>query len=70
MKMLQYERIDVSEGTDINKSNNSKECMICHYWYFKDIGFKYEPYVGNGCHDILMMAYESKNHFSAKCKRC
>ena len=70
MKMLQYERIDVSEGTDINKSNNSKECMICHYWYFKDIGFKYEPYVWNGCHDILMMTYELKNHFSVKCKRC
>ena len=39
--MLQYETIDVSEGIDINKSNNSKECMICHYWYFKDIGYKF-----------------------------
>ena len=29
--MLQYERIDVSEGIDINKSNKLKECMICHY---------------------------------------
>ena len=37
--MLQYERIDVSEGIDINKSNKSKECILCHYWYFKDIGF-------------------------------
>ena len=34
--MLQYERINVSERIDINKSNKSKECMICHYWYFKD----------------------------------
>ena len=32
--MLQYERIDISEGIKINKSNKSKECMICHYWYF------------------------------------
>ena len=29
--MLQYERIDVSEGIDINKSNKLKECIICHY---------------------------------------
>ena len=37
--MIQYERIDVSEGIDINKSTESKECMICHYWYFLDIGY-------------------------------
>ena len=36
--MLQYERIDVPEGIDIDKSNKSKECMICQYCYFKDIG--------------------------------
>ena len=35
-------RIDISEGIDINKTSVSKECDICHYWYFKDIGFKYE----------------------------
>ena len=35
--------------------------MICHYWYFKDIGYKYEPYVCNGCHDLSVMAYELKN---------
>ena len=40
--MLQYERIDVSKGIDLNKSNKSKESMICYYWYFKDIGYKYE----------------------------
>ena len=32
----------------------SKECDICHYWYFKDIGFKYEKYFGNGCRDLMM----------------
>ena len=40
--MLQYDRIDISEGIDVNKRNASKECDICYYWYFKDIGFKYE----------------------------
>ena len=29
--------------------------MICHYWYFKDIGFKYQPYVCNECHDFSMI---------------
>ena len=58
IKMLHYRWIDVSEGNDINKSNKSKECMICHYWYFKDIGYKFEPYVCNKCHDISMMVYD------------
>ena len=56
--MLQYERIEVSEGTDLNKSDKSKECMICHYWYFKDIDYKYEPYVCNQCHDLSTMVYD------------
>ena len=43
--MLEYERIDISEGIDVNKTSSSKECGICHFWYFKDIGFKYDPYV-------------------------
>ena len=50
--MLQYDRIDVSEGIDINKTSASKECDIFHYWYFKDIGFKYESYLCNGCHGL------------------
>ena len=54
--MLEYERIDISEGIDVNKTNLSKECDICHYWYFKDIGFKYEPYLYNGCHDLIQKA--------------
>ena len=32
--MLYYNKINVSEGIDINKPNKSKEFMICHYWYF------------------------------------
>ena len=56
--MLQYERIDSSEGIDLDKSNKSKKCMICHYCHFKDIGYKYEPYVGHGCHDLSMVVYD------------
>ena len=35
--------------------------MICHYWYFKDIGYKYEPHVSNKCHDLLMVVYDLKS---------
>ena len=41
-KMLEYNKIGVSEGIDVNKTNLSKECDIFQYWYFKDIGFKYK----------------------------
>ena len=58
--MIQYKRIDVSEGIDLNKSDKSKECMVCHYWYFKDIGYKYERYVFNEYHDLLMVVYDLK----------
>ena len=51
--MLEYERIDVSEGIDFNKSDKSKECDICHYWYFLDKNCNYEPYLCNGCHDLM-----------------
>ena len=29
--MIEYERIDISEGIDVDKTNLSKECDICHY---------------------------------------
>ena len=59
--MLQYEKIHVSEVIDINKTIALKECMLCHYWYCIDVGFKFEPHVCNKCHDLLMNAYELKN---------
>ena len=54
--MLEYNTIDISEGIDVNKTNGSKEYDIYHYWYFKDIGFKYETYLCNGCHDLMQKA--------------
>ena len=59
--MLEYEKISTSERTDTNKAIPSKECMLCHHWYFEDVGFKFEPHVCNKCHDVLMTAYELKN---------
>ena len=52
--MLECGRIDIPEGIDVNRSNdNSKECDICHYWYFLNQNFSYQPHVCNGCHDLM-----------------
>ena len=55
-KMIQFEITDFSKGIDINRSNKLKESLICDNWYFKDISYKFEPYVCNKCDDISMMA--------------
>ena len=36
----------------------SASCLLCHYFYFKDVGFKFEPHLCNKYHDVLMTAYE------------
>ena len=59
--MLEYERTDISEGIDLNKLDKSKECDICHYWYFLDKNFNYEPCLCNGCHDLLQKARSFNN---------
>ena len=59
--MQEYDRIDISEGIYVNKTSASKERDICHYWYFKDIGFKYEQYLCNDCHDLMQKAMSFNN---------
>ena len=48
--MLEYGRIDVSEGINTNKTTNSCECIICHYLYFLRLNFRFQPKVYEGCH--------------------
>ena len=52
--MLYYPRIDGSVGNNINKTNESKECNICHYWYFLGKWFKFQADVGDGCRDVCI----------------
>ena len=59
--MLEYDRIDISEKIDANKTSLSKECDICHYWYFKDICFKYEPYLCNCYNNLILKAMSFNN---------
>ena len=50
--MIEYERIDISDGIDISKTNRSKECMLCHYYYFLDKNFSYGPYLCDDCYNL------------------
>ena len=59
--MLEYDRIDISEGIDVNKTILLKDWDIFHYWYFQNIGFRYDPYICNGCHDLMQKAISFNN---------
>ena len=54
--MIYYDRIDVSEGIDVNKTSALKDCEVYHYWYFLNYSFKFQLKVFNRCHDLLMMS--------------
>ena len=53
--MLDYNRIYVSEGIDVNKTSASKECDVCYYWYFLNYSFKFQANVCNRFHDLLCL---------------
>ena len=59
--MLHTNRIDVSEGIDINKTSASKESDICHYLYFLNKGFMFQPYACKRCHYLFMMSMNLRN---------
>ena len=52
--MLYYDRTDISEGIDLGKSNNSKECLICCYWFFNH-RFKFRNSVCYGYQNLTML---------------
>ena len=59
--MLAYERIDISDEIDVNKSDESKECTLCHYWYFLGKSFIYWPYFYDGCYNMTQKSNKLKN---------
>ena len=59
--MLEYDEINISEGIDVSKTNESKECMLCHYWFFLNKNFIYGPYLCDGCYNILQKSINFKN---------
>ena len=54
--MLQYNGIDMSEGIDVNKTNDLRGCIICHYWYFLEINSKFQQNACDSCHDLMQKA--------------
>ena len=59
--MVYYNKTKASEGIDLNKSNRSKECINCYYWYDLDNNYTYQPEECDACHDTSMIAYELEN---------
>ena len=53
---MHYDRIEVSERIDLNKTRESKECDIFHYWYVLYKGFKFQSYFCNSPHNLLMVS--------------
>ena len=56
--MLEYDRIDLSEGIDINIS---RECSLCKFYYFLDKNVNYGPYLCNGCYDMSLKVISMQN---------
>ena len=66
--MLEYDRIDLSEGIDINKCKYiSKKCSLCKFYYFLDKSFNYGPYLCDGCYDMSLKAKSMKNFAIVYC---
>ena len=55
--MLEYDRIGLSEGIDVNKcEDTSKKGNLCQYYYFVFKNFNYQRYLCDGCHDMSVKA--------------
>ena len=60
--MLEYDKINISGGIDINKCKETfKECSLCKFYYFLDKNFKYGPYLCGGCYNMSMKAVSTQN---------
>ena len=61
MKMLKYDKIDITENIDLNKTNKWKECMFCHYWYYWNKYFTYGLFTCDGCYNIVQESIDFKD---------
>ena len=59
--MLEYDKIDITEGINLDKTNKSRECMFCHYWYYLNKNFSYGPFTCDGCYDIVQRSTDFKD---------
>ena len=70
INMLYYDRIHVSEGTDILKQVHQKSMILVITSIFLNIEFKFQPYVRNRFHNLLMMSINLSNNAILKIKKC
>ena len=61
---------DISEGIDVDKTNKSKACKLCHYWYFLNKNFIYGPYLCDGCYNVMQKSTDFKNIAIVHVKKC
>ena len=60
--MFKYDKIDITEGIDLGKTNKSRECMFCHYWYYLNYkNFSYGPFTCDDCYNIVQRSTDFKN---------
>ena len=51
--MLGYGRIGASKGINVNKTNESHTFIICNYYYFLKVNFRFQPKARQRCHDLI-----------------
>ena len=51
-----YISIELTFLKELICASASKKCDICHYWYFFNFSFMFQPNVCNRYHDLLMMS--------------
>ena len=60
--MLEYDRIDISEGIDVKEcTETSRKCTLCKFYYFLNKNSNYQTYLCDGCHDISIKATSMQN---------
>ena len=67
--MLKYDKIDITEDIHLNKTNKSKECMFCHYWYYLNKNFSYGPFTCDGYSNIIQKSIDFKYIFIVYVKK-
>ena len=67
--MLKYDKIGITEGIDIYKTNKSRKCMFCHYWYSLNKNFSYGPFTCDSCYNIVQKSTDFKNIAIAHVKK-
>ena len=54
--MLENDRVDVSEETNIKKTNGLRKYIISHQLYFLEINFRFHWKVCDCCQDLMQEA--------------